>query len=260
MDVSFDRMMSDSKRGRGRGGGRSWARGRRAGMPRQGYLSVNTRPSAYKTTKSFSRAKDLMWRPDLFNDSMNASGLNGPENDTKLYVSNLDYGVSNEDIKELFSEIGQLRRSTLHFDQNGRSIGSAEVVFVRRSDAVAALKRYNNVQLDGKAMKIEILGVDSVRLPVSAQVKVVGADGRGRRTVVLAPRRGGQIAVGPHRGRGRGPFMVGGRGRGGFGGRTGGRGGVRGRGRGRRQRPTEKSADDLDKELDSYHAEAMNTS
>jgi RNA recognition motif-containing protein len=36
--------------------------------------------------------------------------------------------------------------------------GTAEVVFVRRSDALAALKRYNNVQLDGKPMKIEFIG------------------------------------------------------------------------------------------------------
>ena len=50
---------------------------------------------------------------------------------------------------------------------------------------MAALKRYNSVQLDGRAMKIEIIGSDSSSLPVSAQVKVVGANGSGRRTVVL---------------------------------------------------------------------------
>lgn len=38
----------------------------------------------------------MTWRPDLFNDSMAASGI---ETGTKLYISNLDYGVSNEDIK-----------------------------------------------------------------------------------------------------------------------------------------------------------------
>ena len=54
-----------------------------------------------------------------------------------------------------------------------------------------------------------------------------------------------------------------GRGRGGGG---GGVGGGRGRGRGRNRgggrgmkKPVEKSADDLDKELDNYHAEAMQT-
>lgn len=39
--------------------------------------------------------------------------------------------------------------------------GTAEVVFARRGDAVAAVKKYNNVQLDGKPMKIEILGTNT---------------------------------------------------------------------------------------------------
>jgi THO complex subunit 4 len=38
----------------------------------------------------------MTWRPDLFSDSMAASGI---ETGTKLYISNLDYAVSNEDIK-----------------------------------------------------------------------------------------------------------------------------------------------------------------
>ena len=33
-------------------------------------------------------------------------------------------------------------------------------MFSRRGDAVAAVKRYNNVQLDGKPMKIEIVGTN----------------------------------------------------------------------------------------------------
>lgn len=40
------------------------------------------------------------------------------------------------------------------------SQGTAEVVFSRRTDALAAVKRYNNVQLDGKPMKIEIVGTN----------------------------------------------------------------------------------------------------
>jgi hypothetical protein len=46
--------------------------------------------------QSFSRPKDMTWRSDLFNDSMAASGI---ETGTKLYISNLDYAVCNEDIK-----------------------------------------------------------------------------------------------------------------------------------------------------------------
>jgi RNA recognition motif-containing protein len=63
--------------------------------------------------------------------------------------------------------------------------GTAEVVFTRRSDAIAALKRYNNVLLDGKAMKIEVIGND-LGLPMTPRINVVGAsNGRATRTVVM---------------------------------------------------------------------------
>lgn len=65
------------------------------------------------------------------------------------------------------------------------SQGSAEVVYVRRSDALAAFKRYNNVQLDGKPMKIEEIG-PNIGLPVTPRVNIVDViNGRGRRTVVM---------------------------------------------------------------------------
>lgn len=59
------------------------------------------------------------------------------------------------------------------------------MVYARRSDAIAAVKRYNNVQLDGKPMKIEIIG-NNLGLPIAPRVNVVGgANGRGKRTVVM---------------------------------------------------------------------------
>ena len=45
--------------------------------------------------------------------------------------------------------------------------GTAEVVFSRRADAVTATKRYNNVQLDGNPMKIEIIGTN-LQTPVTS--------------------------------------------------------------------------------------------
>ncbi|PHT64712.1 THO complex subunit 4D [Capsicum annuum] len=213
-----------ARRGRGAGGsfrGGSFRGGRTTGAPRRGPLGT------------FRRTKNLPWQNGLFEDSLRAAGLSSVlESGTKLYVSNLDTGVTNEDIRELFTEIGELVRFAIHFDKNGRPSGAAEVVFARRSDAFQALKRYNNVQLDGKPMKIEIVG-SNPEIPLAARVNVVGGTNR-RRTVVMAP-------GGPARGRG-GAIGRGSRGRG-----RGGRGSNRG---------ADKSAEDLDKELENYHANA----
>ncbi|EOY14345.1 RNA-binding family protein, putative isoform 2, partial [Theobroma cacao] len=195
------------------------------------------------------RTRSTPWQHDLFEDSLRAAGISGVEVGTKLYVSNLDLGVTNEDIRELFSEIGELKRYAVHYDKNGRPSGSAEVVYLRRSDAFAALKRYNNVLLDGKPMKIEIVGANA-EVPISARVNVTGINGRRKRAVVLTPGPGqSRSSAGPNRSLNR------------RGGMRSGRSGSRGRGRGRgKKKPIEKSADDLDKELENYHAEAMNVS
>ncbi|XP_073157324.1 THO complex subunit 4A-like [Henckelia pumila] len=159
------------------------------------------------------------------------------ETGTKLLISNLDYGVSDLDITELFSEVGELKSCAVHYDRFGRSEGTAEVVFSRRSYAEAAIKRYNHVQLDGKPMKIELVGVNIG--PPGIPLAAFG----GSRNNNGAPIRNDR-----------------GRGRGGVRGRipSGARGVRNGRGNGGGG-GTRISAQDLDADLDMYHAAAKET-
>ncbi|WCJ41609.1 THO complex subunit 4 [Euphorbia peplus] len=274
VDMSLDDIIKKSKERGSRGRGRarrgrglavSFNGGRVPGAMRKGPLSVNARPSQYKISKPPRGIRNLPWQHDLLEDSIRAAGITGVEIGTKIYVSNLDYGVSNDDIRELFSEVGDLKRYAVHYDNTGRSSGSAEVVYTRRSDAFAALKKYNNVLLDGKPMKLEIVGATPAEVPPSARVNVTGVNGRRKRTVVMTPGQGRGRGLAPSN-RGFGPSRRGGmrnagRLRNGGGLRNeGGRGRGRGRGGGRgKKQPIEKSADQLDKELENYHAEAMQT-
>ncbi|KAG9445140.1 hypothetical protein H6P81_016480 [Aristolochia fimbriata] len=242
LDMSLDDLIKNNKkssggnfRGRGRGSGPGPARR----FPNRGANRANP----YSMGKQV-QAPESAWQHDMFSDQVpaySAPSGRGPaiETGTKLYISNLDYGVSNEDIKELFSEVGDLKRYSIHYDRSGRSKGTAEVVFSRRADAVAAVKRYNNVQLDGKPMKIEIVGTNLSNPAVMSLV----SNGSFGINPTSGPRSGTQ---------GRGGAI--GRTRGGGGGRGWGRGGRGGRGKGRSD-PV--SADDLDADLEKYHSEAM---
>ncbi|KAJ3699413.1 hypothetical protein LUZ61_003118 [Rhynchospora tenuis] len=238
LDMTLDDIIKTNKKKPSSNGGGAGPKRRNRPVGAAGGPARRNFKRAGKRPLPISKAPDAAWQHDLFNDEHPAkmARISSIETGTKLYISNLDYGVSNDDVKELFSELGDLKRYSVHYDRSGRSKGTAEVVYARRADALAAVKRYNNVQLDGKPMKIEIVGTNVSAPSAPALPKTAGFGG--------APKSGQR----------RGPSAPAKRG-------SGGRGGMRRRGQGRRNGPPKKvvSAEDLDKDLDNYHSEAMQT-
>ena len=83
-------------------------------------------------------------------DSQNS--YTSPLEGAKVVVSNLQTSVTKDDIIELFGDVGALKRAKVS------TPGTAEVVFVNRADALKAVEVYHNRQLDGKAMKCQLVG------------------------------------------------------------------------------------------------------
>ena len=74
---------------------------------------------------------------------------------TKLFVNNLPMKITNEELNELFSNIGYLTKCKLVFDDFGKSKGRAVVNYESEKDAARAIEKIDGNDLDGKIISVE---------------------------------------------------------------------------------------------------------
>lgn len=114
--------------------------------------------------------------------------------EAKLYVGNLSYNTTEDGLRQLFAQAGEVKQVSLIMDrETQRSRGFGFVEMASQADAEKAIQMFNNYELDGRRLMVNI----------------------------ARPRE--------ERGGSGGGYRGGGGGRGGRGGRGGGRGGGGGR-------------------------------
>jgi RNA recognition motif-containing protein len=74
---------------------------------------------------------------------------------SKVFVGNLDYNTRSEEVRSLFTEVGEIRDVFLPTDrETGRPRGFAFVEYANEEDAAKAIEKFNGYQLGGRALRV----------------------------------------------------------------------------------------------------------
>ncbi len=75
---------------------------------------------------------------------------------SKLYVGNLAYAVTNEDLTELFAQVGTVEKAVVVTDKfSGQSRGFGFVEMADQDGATKAIETLNETDLKGRRIKID---------------------------------------------------------------------------------------------------------
>lgn len=103
-------------------------------------------------------------KPSSATSHRGGSGGLAPSKST-VYVSNLDYNLTNSDIHTIFSTFGKVAKVTVLKDRHTRlSRGVAFILFVSRDDALKAVKGIHGKVLNGRTLTASI-AADNGRAP-----------------------------------------------------------------------------------------------
>jgi len=74
---------------------------------------------------------------------------------TKLYVGNLAFQTTSEELQELFAQAGTVESASVVEDRmTGRSRGFAFVEMATKEEANAAIEQFNGKEVGGRALKV----------------------------------------------------------------------------------------------------------
>jgi RNA recognition motif-containing protein len=75
----------------------------------------------------------------------------------KLYVGNLSFQTSSEDLQQLFTQAGTVESATVVEDRDtGRSRGFGFVEMSSKEEGEAAIAKFNGNEVDGRSLTVNV--------------------------------------------------------------------------------------------------------
>src|SRR6185369_7134159 len=97
----------------------------------------------------------------------------------RLYVGNLPFTVTEQDLEEIFAQVGTVESSTIVTDRDtGRSRGFAFVEMETQEAADAAIQNFHGRELDGRSLTVNEARPRESRPPRSGGFGGGGGGGR----------------------------------------------------------------------------------
>lgn len=143
LDQSLDDILKTRRQSTRRG------RGPRRAGPGRPAVSEAPVGGVQKHTKSAKPAKAIPTGPA-------ASG----SGESKIMISNLPLDVEESQLKDYFTtavNVGKPKKVLMQYGPTGRSLGSATVIFHKPDHAAKAVKALDNIRIDNRLIKVEIL-------------------------------------------------------------------------------------------------------
>ncbi len=82
----------------------------------------------------------------------------------KLYVGNLSFQTSSEDLQQLFAQAGTVESATVVEDRDtGRSRGFGFVEMASKEDGEKAIQQFNGSDLNGRNLTVNVAAADESR-------------------------------------------------------------------------------------------------
>jgi len=150
---SRSRSKSKGRRGRGRGRGRG-RRGRARGKG-------SRRGSSKKKSYDVERPRKSSFRKPPYKKKRSGAPAKKSRGTAVINITNLDHAVTEADVREIFSKIGKVKKAIVHYNAQGKSRGTAIVIFANPASAIKAVTEYHQAEVDGKPMYVKAVTYSS---------------------------------------------------------------------------------------------------